>query len=117
METPALTQGSTKKTEYDIETKAMAVGFRLQGDSYHKISHLMKIPRSTIRDFISKAEETGSVKNKTRCGAPKKLKLEDKDMLKHDVLENRKSCTMSLKDITSQFNDKLTTEVSQRIVW
>ena len=117
MEIPALTKGSTKKTEYDIETRAIAVGFRLRGDSYRKISHLMKIPCSTVRDFVVKVEETGSVKNKARCGAPKKLKAEDKDMLKHDVLKDRESRTMSLKDITSIFNDKLTTEVSQRTIW
>jgi transposase len=107
---------STKKAEHDIETRAIALAFRLRGDSYRTISDTMGISYSTLRSFILKFEETGSVKNKARCGCSQKLKAEDKETLKHDVLENRESRTMPLAGITSLLNDKLITEVSQRTV-
>ena len=37
-------------------------------------------------------------------------------MLKHDVLEDRESCTMPLADITMKLNSMLTTDVSQTTV-
>ena len=118
MKTRAQIQGSsTKKAEYDDETRAMALAFRLRGDSYRKISNMMGIPHSTVQKLVLKFEETGSVKNQARCGCSQKLRPEDKEILRHDVLEDRESRTMSLAGITSLLNDKLTTEVCQRTVW
>jgi len=47
---------------------------------------------------------------------PSKLKTEDVEMLKHDVLQDRESRTMSLADITMKLNSMLTTDVSQTTV-
>lgn len=117
MKTRAKSQGlSTKKAEYDIETKATAVAYWQKGDSYREISALMGIPHSTVRYFVLKSEETGSVQNKARCGRSLKLKDEDLEILRHNVLEDRESRTMPLAGITENLNDMLTTDVSQRTV-
>ena len=106
----------TKRAEYDIETRATAVAYWQKGDSYRKIGAIMGIPHSTVQKFVSKREETGSVQNKTRCGRPPKLKAEDLEILRHNVLEDRESRTMPLAGITENMNDMLTTDVSQRTV-
>lgn len=109
-------QGSTKKAEYDVEIKAMAVAFRLKGDSYRKIGDLLGIPYPTVQSIVLKFKETGSVKNKKRSGCPQKLKAEDIEALKHDVLEDRQSRTMPLAGITEKFNEKLTIKVSETTI-
>lgn len=106
----------SKKTEHDIEIRSMALAFRLRGDSYRKIGGLLGISHSTVQSIILKFEETGSIKNKTRSGRPQKLKAEDIEILKHDVLENRESRTMSLTGISQKFNEKLITKVCESTV-
>jgi transposase len=76
----------------------------------------MGLAYSTVRNIVLKFQETGSIKNKPRCGGPQKLKAEDIEMLKHDVLEDRESRTMPLFDITMKLNSMLTTDVSQTTV-
>ena len=117
MKTHAQTQGPpTKRTEHDIETRAMALAYRRKGDSFHDIGKQLGLSHATVQSIVLKFEETGSVKNKTRCGGPQKLKAEDIEILKHSVLEGRESRTMSLAGITMKLNDVLTTDVSQRTV-
>ena len=108
---------STKIHEHDIETRSIAVGFWKKGDSFCAIGKQLGLSYSTVRNVIMKYQETGSSKNKIRHGCPQKLKAEDKEMLRHDVLEDRESRTMPLAGITRLLNDKLITEVSQRTVW
>ena len=94
----------------------MAVMCQLKGDSYHAIGKQFGLAYSTVRNFVMKHQETGSTKNKPRCGGPQKLKAEDVEMLKHDVLEDRESRTMPLADITMKLNSMLITDVSQTTV-
>jgi transposase len=107
---------STKTKEHDTETRSMALTHWLKGDSYRLISKQMGLAYSTVRNIVLKFQETGSIKNKPRCGGPQKLKAEDIEMLKHDVLEDRESRTMPLFDITMKLNSMLTTDVSQTTV-
>src|SRR3954462_11129066 len=83
---------------------------RLRGDSYRLIAQQLGLAYSTVRNIVFKFQETGSVKNKPRCGGPQKLKAEDVEMLKHDVLEDRESQTMPLFDITMKLNNILHTK-------
>lgn len=94
----------------------MAIMCWLKGDSYRLIGQQLGLAYSTVRNIVLKFQETGSVKNKPRCGGPQKLKAEDVEMLKHDVLEDRESRTMPLSDITMKLNSMLTTDVSQTTV-
>lgn len=117
MKTRSQTQRTSTKThEHDVETRAMAVMCWLKGDSYRMIGKQMGLAYSTIRNLVLKYQEAGSVKNKPRCGGPQKLKAEDIEKLKHDVLEDRASRTMPLADITMKLNNILTTDVSQTTV-
>ena len=76
----------------------------------------MGIPHTTVQNLVLKSKETGTVENKARCGRSKKLKAEDLEILRHNVLEDRESRTMPLAGITENMNDMLTTDVSQRTV-
>jgi transposase len=117
MRTRSQTQRTSTKThEHDVETRAMAVMCWLKGDSYRMIGKQMGLAYSTVRNFVLKYQEAGSVKNKPRCGGPQKLMAEDVEMLKHDVLEDRESRTMPLADITTKLNNMLTINVSQTTV-
>jgi transposase len=117
MKTRSQTQKSSTKThEHDVETRSMALMCWLKGDSYRSIGKQLGLAYSTVRNIVLKFQETGSVKNKPRCGGPQKLKAEDVEMLKHDVLEDRESRTMPLADITMKLNSILTTDVSQTTV-
>lgn len=117
MKTRAQIQGSpTKRTEHDIETRSMALAYRRKGDSFRDIGKQLGLSHATVQSIILKFEETGSVKNKKRCGRPQALQAEDIEMLKNDVLEDRESRTMSLAGITLKLNDVLTTDISQATV-
>ena len=117
MQTRSHTQRSSTKThEHDIELRSMALMCCLKGDSYRSVGQQLGLAYSTVRNIFLKHQETGTIKNKPRCGGPQKLKAEDVEMLKHDVLEDRKSRTMSLADITLKLNSMLTTDVSQTTV-
>jgi transposase len=94
----------------------MALMCWLKGDSYRSIGKQLRLAYCTVRNIVLKFQETGSVKNKPRCGGPQKLKTEDVEMLKHDVLQDRESRTMPLADITMKLNSMLTTDVSQTTV-
>ena len=117
MQTRSQTQRlSTKTHEHDIETRSMALMCWLKGDSYRSIGQQLGLAYSTVRNIVLKFQESGSVKNKPRCGGPQKLKAEDVEKLKHDVLEDRESRTLPLADITMKLNSMLTTDVSQTTV-
>ena len=117
MKTRAQKQGSpTKRTEHDIETRSMALAYRRKGDSFRDIGKQLGLAHTTVKSIILKFEETGSVKNKKRCGCPQILQAKDTEILKHSVLEDRKSRTMPLTGITMKLNDMLTTDISQATV-
>ena len=106
----------TKTHEHDLETRSMALAYWLQGKSYRVIGKQMELSYSTVRNIISKFQETGSVKNKKRNGCPKKLNNGDIELLKQNVLQDRESRTMSLRDISTNLNSMIETEISQTTV-
>jgi transposase len=107
---------STKTHEHDVETRAMIVAYWSKGDSFRAIGKQLGLAHSTVQKIVLKHQEVGSIKNKARDGCPQKLKAEDKEMLKQDVLEDRESRTMTLTGITAKLNAKLITNVSERTV-
>lgn len=96
---------STKTKEHDIEARSMVVACWLKGDSFRSIGKQLILPYSTVRNIIVKFQETGSVKNKPRCGGPRKLTADDIDVLEHSVLEDRESRCEPLADITKKLNN------------
>ena len=106
----------TKRIEHDIETRSMALAFWLKGESYRSIGKQMGLSHATVQCIILKFQKTGSVKNKVRCGSPQKLRVEDVERLKNNVLEDRESRIMPLVDITTKFNTTLTTKVSETTI-
>jgi transposase len=107
---------STKTKEHDIETRSMVLAFWLKGDSFRSIGAQLTLPYSTVRNIIVKFQETGSVKNKPRCGGPRKIRAEDIEKLKHSVLEDRETRCEPLADITEKLNNTLGSSVSQTTV-
>src|SRR5215218_7795609 len=103
---------STKTHEHDIEDRARALALWQNGNSYRVVGKLTNMAPSTVQSIVLKFQETGSVKNKARIGGPKKLKAEDREILRQNVLEDRESRTMSLAGITMNLNNMLTTDVS-----
>jgi len=96
----------------------MVIACWLKGDSIRSIGKQMFPPLSysTVRNIIMKFQETGSVKNRPRCGRPPKLKPEDIEVLKHSVLEDRETRSEPLSIITEKLNNTLEISVSQKTV-
>jgi transposase len=88
----------------------------LKGDSYRSIAKQTDLSYSTVRAIWIKYEETGTVKNKPRCGGPKKLEPEDLEVLKNSVLQDRESRCESLSIITEKLNNALDISISQSTV-
>ncbi|XP_062566847.1 uncharacterized protein LOC134229158 [Saccostrea cucullata] len=85
------------------------------GLSRHKVSEMLKIPKSTVIDVARKFFATGSVENKPRSGRPAKMKEMDYRGLERLVKTHRRE---SLSDITLKFNEGRTESetVSKRTI-
>lgn len=109
-------KASTKKSELDVETRAMIVAWRLTGMSLAAVGKIFDPPisKATIQSVFKKFEETGSVRNKSRSGRPGKLNEEHLEKLKEKVLHNDESRREATRDIMDYLNDDLNLDVSHR---
>ena len=102
-----------KRKEHDVETRAMVIAYWRRNESIRTISKDTNLAFSTVRNIIEKFKEIGTVRNKSRCGAPKKFKPDELNNLKQLVLKDRISRTESLSWITKKVNDTRTNPASQ----
>ena len=102
-----------KRKEHDVETRAMVIAYWRCNESIRTISKDTNLAFSTVRNIIEKFKEIGTVRNKSRCGAPKKFKPDELNNLKQLVLKDRISRTESLSWITKKVNDTRTNPASQ----
>src|SRR4051812_31647573 len=113
---PQKPDSSTKRKEYDIETRAMALAYWQKGDSYRSIGKQLGLSHATVQCIVLKFKETGSIKNKKRNGRPPVLTPEAKKDLGLAMISSRESRVKTLGEIVKEFSGILTKDVSKSTV-
>ncbi|XP_029654958.1 uncharacterized protein LOC115228528 [Octopus sinensis] len=100
------------RKEHSLDLKQRVVTAHQNGKSYGEISKLLILPKSTVRNIITRWKQRGTVMNKPRSGAPKKISLRSSSLMKRLVTSNPKITRKELAD-----NLKITgTSVSLRTI-
>ena len=73
---------SRKGAELSTETKELIITLSVSVINKAELSTLLKIPRTTITNVLSKYRRTGSVENLTRSGKRKSFTNGDRNALK-----------------------------------
>jgi hypothetical protein len=102
-----------KGQELATDVKNMITELFQSGYSRCRIGDILKIPKSTVIDVISKFVDTDSVQNKPRSSRPLSVKPHDYRKLKHIVKTGRRD---SLNDITNKFNEENSVPVTKRTI-
>src|SRR4051812_3209462 len=101
---PQVKATKKKEKEHDVETRAMVIAYWRRNEPLRAISRDTGLSYSTVQAIVSKYKKTGTVKNKPRCGGPKKFTPGDLEDLKNSVLKDRTSRMESLSHITEKVN-------------
>jgi len=101
------------RKELSTNTKEAIVSLYNSGIKQSEISRRLSIPKTTISDILKRFKQRGSVENKSRNGAPRKLTDRDTRGLIRLVKDNRRK---SLNEITNVLNKVRTSSVSKRTV-
>ena len=86
-----------KHLDFDQKTKILLLNTKLVGPS--AIAKTMKLPKSTIINFINRYEITGTVYNNYKANKPKKIDDRMARRLARVAIANRRATTQKLKEL------------------
>ncbi|TFK71483.1 hypothetical protein BDN72DRAFT_837535 [Pluteus cervinus] len=101
------------RREYSIDTRNQIVGAHKMGASNQTISDEFKIPKTSIRNIISRWKIRGTVADAPRSGRPRKTTPRDR---RHVVLAARKDQGLSVKKLTKKIPTPLSEHSVRRIL-
>lgn len=102
-----------KGRETTLEERNIIKNLFEEGKSYSFIGQILKRSRSTIQSIIKKLKEVGMLKNKQRCGRPKKFSASEERKIVRIV---KKKPDISASEIASELQEYNNKEVHPKTI-
>ncbi|KAF4324470.1 hypothetical protein BBO99_00000166 [Phytophthora kernoviae] len=111
------TQKRHKRGEYSVEVREQCVALHAQGQGYRRIGKSLKMPHTTVRAIVEKAQRTGSVLPAKRSGRPRKTDaIVDKVILQAVEANEKSSARVIQEQLLETFGIRVSCETIRRRV-